>query len=228
MVVRSLGRIALSSLVVFAATGASQRARAQDSTPAATPAPPPPPTPPVPPPGYKLVPISEPAPPQTHYNVEYEQHTGDLPPGMELPYEEGRPIPPGYRVVRQVRRGLIIPGAIVTGVLWSISLTGAVAADWDNSSGFLIIPGLGPWLMLVAGGARNHCSQSQYSYSYCDDNSGLRSVLVLDALGQTAGMALLVSGLAFQRVRVLRDDVVVSLAPMARPGTHGLSLVGTF
>jgi hypothetical protein len=148
---------------------------------------------------------------------------------MELPYEEGRPIPPGYHAVRQVRRGLIIPGAIVTGVLWSLSLTGAVTADWDNSSGFLVIPGLGPWLMLVAGGASNHCpSMQSYSYSYCDDNSGLRGVLVLDALGQTAGVALLVSGLAFQRVRVLRDDVVVSLAPVARPGTHGLALVGTF
>jgi len=149
---------------------------------------------------------------------------------MELPYEEGRPIPRGYHVVRQVRKGLIIPGSIVTGVLWGLSLTGAVAADWDNSSGFLVIPGLGPWLMLIAGGASNHCSsgQTQPYYSYCDDNSGLRSVLVLDALGQTAGVALFVSGLAFQRTRVLRNDVTVSLAPIAQPGTHGLALVGTF
>src|SRR5690349_8617690 len=99
---------------------------------AQTPAsPPPPPAPP----GYKLVPIAEPPPAQTRYEVEYSQNTGDLPPGMELPYDDGQPIPRGYRLVKQARRGLVISGSIVTGVLWALSVTGATTANYHDQSG---------------------------------------------------------------------------------------------
>ena len=52
------------------------------------------------PPGYMLVPIPR-SDGQTRYDVQYPQGRGALPPGMELPYEAGDPIPPGYRLFEQ-------------------------------------------------------------------------------------------------------------------------------
>jgi hypothetical protein len=166
-----------------------------------------------PPPGYKLVPVGE-SPAETRYDVQYPQQRGALPPGMELPYTDGQTIPPGYHVIEQNRRGLIIAGSIVTGVPWIFSVTAAVAADFDNKSGFLLIPALGPWLMLAAGGG---------------DNSGVRSILTLDGLIQTGGAVMFVSGFMFPKKRLLRDDVTVGMVPMTvgRDG-HGLGVVGTF
>jgi hypothetical protein len=147
---------------------------------------------------------------------------------MELPYEEGQRIPAGYRLVERPRRGLVIAGAIVTGVLWALSTTSAVGADFDDHSGWLVVPGIGPWLMLLAGGGRDHC-QTSGTYSYCDSNSGLRAVLTLDGIGQTAGLVMFISGLAFPTKRLIRQDVTVSLLPtrVGRDG-YGLGVVGAF
>jgi hypothetical protein len=178
------------------------------------------------PPGYKLVPIDDPSA-STRYDVQYPQRRGALPPGMELPYEEGDPIPDGYRVREQKRRGLIIAGSIVTGIPWMISLTAAVAADYDNKSGFLVVPAIGPWLMLAAGGARD---EDCHGDGFCSGSrSGLRATLVLDGLMQTAGAIMFVSGFAFPRHRLVRNDVTVSFAPTTfGPQSYGLGAVGTF
>lgn len=176
-----------------------------------------------------LVPIPDGKAP-TRYDVVYPQTRGALPPGMELPYEDGDPIPPGYRLVTRNRRGLIIAGSIVAGIPWVFSVMGAVAADYDNKSGFLLVPVLGPWLMLAAGGAKDDCDPDDEAYSCTDaDNAGLRSVLVLDALIQTAGGAMFISGFAFPRKRLVRSDVTVGVTP-ARVGRdgYGLGLTGTF
>ncbi|HET9955833.1 MAG TPA: hypothetical protein VFQ61_15085 [Polyangiaceae bacterium] len=185
------------------------------------------------PPGYKLVPIEppstgEPPPASTRYDVQYPQRRGALPPGMELPYEAGRPIPPGYRVVKQTRRGLIIAGSIVTGVPWTFSVMGAVGADYDNHSGFLLVPGLGPWLMLAAGGGKDKCN-TDYDYRVCENRAGLRAVLVLDGLVQTAGVAMFVAGVAVPKLRLVRNDVTVSMLPtqLGRDG-YGLTAIGSF
>lgn len=195
--------------------------------PAAPATQPAPPASSAPPAGYKLVPIDEPSAPSTRYDVQYPQRRGALPPGMELPYEDGDPIPPGYRVREQKRRGLIIAGSIVTGIPWMISLTAAVAADYDNKSGFLVIPALGPWLMLAAGGASDKdCSGD----TFCSGSrSGLRATLVLDGLVQTAGAIMFVSGFAFPRQRLVRNDVTIGFVPTTfGPQSYGVGAVGTF
>jgi hypothetical protein len=179
------------------------------------------------PPGYMLVPVADGAP-ATNYNVQYPQGRGALPPGMELPYEEGDPIPSGYRLREQPRRGLVIAGSILVGVPWALSTTAAAGEDFDNKSGFLLVPGIGPWLMLLAGGAKDRDCTAEAIY--CDGSrSGLRAVLTLDGLVQTAGTAMFVVGLAFPRKRLVREDVTVSFAPtpMGRDG-YGIGAVGTF
>jgi hypothetical protein len=161
------------------------------------------------PPGYKLVPVSE-------------GQRG------EVPYEDGEPIPAGYQLRREARRGPVIAGSIVMGVPWMLSVTGASADDFENKSGFLLLPGVGPWLMLLAGGAKDtNCEPSR---DFCSsDNSGLRGVLVLDGLMQSTGAILLTIGLLYPREHLVPKPLGVSFVP-ARLGEHGYGLgaVGTF
>lgn len=187
---------------------------------------PPPPPPPAtdaykPPPGYKLVPLEEKKPP-------WRDSNGAEP--AELPYEDDEPIPPGYRVVERKRRGLIIAGGVVTGVAWSLSATGAVAADYEDNSGLLLIPVLGPWLMLASPGAKDECTREPGSdVEFCEDKAGLRGVLVFDGITQVAGATMLIVGLFVPSKRLVRDYETMKVVPMrlGRDG-HGLGVVGTF
>ena len=174
-----------------------------------------------------LVPIANPSSAPTSYAVQYPQARGALPPGMELPYEEGDTIPDGYRLRSQPRRGLIVAGSIVTGVPWVLSVTSAVGADFDDKSGFLLVPVVGPWLMLLAGGASD--SPCEQTIGCVQENSAEREMIVCDGLLQTAGAAMFVAGIAFPRKRLVRNDVTVSLVPaqLGRDG-YGLGAVGTF
>jgi hypothetical protein len=168
---------------------------------------------------------------ETRYDVQYPQTRGALPPGMELPYEEGDVVPEGYRVRTQPRRGLVIAGSIVGGVPWAFSVMAAVDTNFEDKTGFLLVPALGPWLMLAAGGARDEpCDDSDSFDGYCHgDNSSKRAVLVLDGLTQVAGAVMLVAGIALPRKRLIRSDVSIGLAPtpLGQNG-YGASAVGTF
>jgi len=174
-----------------------------------------------------LVPVPD-GNPQTRYDVQYPQARGALPPGMELPYEAGDPIPAGYRLRSEPRRGLVIAGSIVVGVPWVISVTAATGANFDNKSGFLLVPGIGPWLSLLAGAGKDRdCGSTS---DFCNgDRSATRATLVLDGLVQSAGAAMLIIGIAVPRKRLVRDDVTLSFVPatLGRDG-YGLGAVGTF
>ncbi len=192
---------------------------------ATAPAPPPPPGYAVPP-GYMLVPAPTPEA-QTRYDVQYPQGRGALPPGMELPYVEGEPIPPGYRLVEQRRRGLIIAGSIVLGVPWVFGVTAATAADFKDGTGLLLIPVLGPWLTLTTDVARDKpCDPGTL---VCETRAATRAVLVLDGMVQAGGAAMLVVGLFVPKKRLVRRNVIVSVAPLAvgRDG-YGLGVSGSF
>jgi hypothetical protein len=170
-----------------------------------------------PPPGYQLVPVQQqPPPPQQQ-----------RPP--ELAYTEGQAVPPGYRIVERSRKGLIIAGLVTTGVAWSFSVTAAVSADYEDNSGFLLLPVLGPWLMLATGGADDPPCSNDGDVEFCSSNAGLRGVLVLDGLVQTAGAVMFVLGVANPVKRLVREDVSLHVVPMkvGRDGS-GLGVVGTF
>ena len=207
---------------------------ASTAAPGATPAPAPAPAIP---PGYMLVPIpTAPAPaaaPQadTRYDVQYPQSRGALPPGMELPYEEGDPVPDGYRVVKQKRRGLIIAGSITTGVPWVLGVTAAVSNDFRDNTGLLLIPVIGPWAMLATDTARDgSCSSTSTSADLCTaSKAGVRGVLVLDGLVQLAGGTMFAAGMFFPRLRLVRKDVTVGFVPTTLGrGSYGLGAIGRF
>ena len=202
------------------------------TAPAATTAPAPAPPPaaqsiPVPP-GYMLVPVPSGPAAQTRYDVQYPQARGALPPGMELPYEDGDPIPPGYRLVTRKRRGLIIAGSIVTGVPWAFGVMGAVGNDFQDNTGLLLIPVIGPWALLATNTARDgNCGPTD---TICDGSkAALRSALVFDGIVQLAGASMFVAGMFFPRTRLVRSDVVVSFVPTTfGHGGYVIGALGSF
>jgi hypothetical protein len=179
-----------------------------------------------------LVPVQSGPEAQTRYDVQYPQARGALPPGMELPYEDGDPIPAGYRLVKRKRRGLIIGGLITTGIPWLFGVTAAVSNNMQDNTGLLLIPVIGPWAMLATDTARDrNCgSANTVSTDVCTSSkAGLRGVLVFDGIVQTVGASMFLVGMFVPRVRLVRSDVVVSVVPTTfGHGGYGLGAIGRF
>ena len=106
----------------------------------------------------------------------------------ELPYTEGAPVPRGYMLQEYHPRGLIIGGAVTLGVLYAISLSVASSNDFNTANGWLAVPVIGPfgWLATRKTPSYN-CGTSSYPVT-CDnaDDSGNRTAVVLDGMGQVA------------------------------------------
>ncbi len=211
--------LALAMTTSAAAAFAQTQPAPQPYPPPAQPYPPPPgqPYPPQPYPPQPYPPQPYPPPPQYVYPPQpYPQPVYQYP--ATLPYEEGRPIPQGYHTRTTVRRGLIIGGSVTFGVLYVLSLIAADAGRQDSNTGGgenklsgLYVPVIGPFITM---------SKTE---------SGSSSILLLDGLGQTAGVLMFISGFAFPKTELVRNDLgSVRVMPLMGRGQSGLSLVGTF
>jgi hypothetical protein len=207
---RLLASLPLSSLaaLLVAASAAAQ--------PAPQPTPPPQPTPTIPPglapsapPPPVAPPPAAPAPPPvaqaplvpngpwpnapqqvpSPYGAPppYAQPQGDMmrPPifPAKMDYIEGAPIPAGYRETTQPRFGLAVAGWITFGVLYTSSVItggGVMEGNRDASGAILFLPVVGP----VVGIGTLHA------------DAFASTLLVLDTLGQSAGLAMGIAAFA--------------------------------
>ena len=179
---------------------------------------------PPPPPGYAY---QYPPPPPGYA---YPAYAYQRRPPATVPYTGGS-IPQGYHLEERPRNGLIISGALVTGIPWAIGLAGVSSANFPNSSGWLVVPALGPWLTLAA----RHDSGCTYNNSsdVCFDdglNALARTALVFDGLVQTAGAVLFIIGVSSKKQVLARDftgHLQLTPAPIGRQGA-GAFLSGDF
>jgi hypothetical protein len=145
-----------------------------------------------------------------------------LGPRVITEYEEGDPIPPGYHRSTQVRKGAVIAGAVVFGVLYLLSTLVAAAAqdaspNQSNPVGALWVPGIGPFMQIA------------------NTSSAIGNwFLVVDGLGQTGGIALFIYGIASPKPILERNPVepreariVPRIIPLGRDGA-GLGFTGSF
>lgn len=134
-----------------------------------------------------------------------------------LPYEEGDPVPYGYRPDTRIRRGLVIGGAVTLGSLYLMSASfGSLASDVDSGSDDytpLYVPVLGPFITINTANSRG---------------SGT-FFLLMDGVGQSAGLAMLIAGLAAPQSVLVRNDIAeVRLSPVAvGDGQLGIGIAGT-
>lgn len=151
-------------------------------------------------------------------------------PPQELPYIEGQRVPPGYAIDEHHPRGLIIGGSVTLGVLWLLSISVASANDYSGADGWLAVPVIGPFAWLAT--KKKHSCDSSTSY-YCDNDvndSSSRTLATFDGLGQVAGAAMLIAGLAITRKNLVlvNPAAAISVAPFATSKTSGLAIVGQF
>lgn len=196
-------------------------------------------------PGYAPYPYPAPTYPMPYYYPPAAPEPEMRPTYME--YEPNKPIPPGYRLASGIRKGLVIPGSIMFGISYVISIIpGAVTQEsyeYDSSSNgvpfkpsLLFIPVLGPWIALGTVHDYTPCSSSSYSSFYCSDTDAKtdvamwRVMLIIDGFSQTAGALLVTLGIAMPwKKLVLTDSVRVQLMPVPMGhGGQGLAMLGTF
>lgn len=170
-----------------------------------------------------------------------------------LDYDPSKPIPPGYRLESGARKGLVIPGAIMFGISYGISImVGVISQDTDTyhdssndrpgvpyNSNLLLIPVLGPWLALATLHDYKYCGESTYQSSTYSSTCWARAsedrnmwslMLVFGGIVQGAGALMVTLGIAkpWQRL-VLTENVQAQLVPVPMGhGGQGLALVGTF
>jgi len=158
-----------------------------------------------PPPGYAY------PPPPPGYAYAYP--AASRPPPESMPYDGG-PVPAGYHVEERARRGMLIAGPVVLGVPYVLGLTVASSENFPNSTGWLAVPALGPWITLAArhrSGTYDCTSNSLGSSCYDNLDSSLdsttRTFLILDGVGQTLGAVFFIYGLASPKKVIARDFV---------------------
>lgn len=144
-----------------------------------------------------------------------------------LPYEEGQLVPAGYRLRSGPRKGLVIGGAIVGGAAYGFGVVGAVDSDFEDNAGYLLIPGVGPWLMLAAGSDPPEPCPTEVCADGMPDYKPL--FVVAAGLAQAVGTVLFVAGLTSKRRYLERKDLQVTVvpAPFGR-GAYGLGVIGAF
>jgi hypothetical protein len=184
------------------------------------PAPAPPAYPSVAPPAY---------PPPYAYPYAYRPAPEPPQTPKYLPYHEGEAVPQGYYLEDSVRRGPVIAGSIVFGVPYAISLSIAGGNGFDNQTGWLALPVVGPWVELAA--RHSSCSQTSNDTVACDEgeDTSVRTGLVMDGLMQVTGAVLFIWGVTSHTQRLVRDDVAsVEIVPTTVGSGYGLGAVGRF
>jgi hypothetical protein len=151
-------------------------------------------------------------------------------PPPEQTWQEGDPTPAGFHVEERPRKGLVTAGILVTAIPYGIGVMGAAAADFKNSSLWLLAPWLGPWMTL---GRRDYACGDKSDDSARDGAKCLGEVflvmgLIADGVVQTAGGVLLLTGYLTAKPTLVRDAATLRVAPMPVGTGYGLGAVGAF
>jgi hypothetical protein len=136
-------------------------------------------------------------------------------------WQEGDPVPDGYRVTQRTRTGLIVGGAVTFGVLYLLSVMGAAivhdanaAFRSNDNADALFIPGIGPFVQIA-----KTTSATGNLFN------------VIDGVAQSGGLVMLFVGLTSPKHVLVRNDLArPRIAPMPMIGANGagIGLVGQF
>jgi hypothetical protein len=150
-----------------------------------------------------------------------------------LPYRDGLPIPPGYRVEHRSANGLIAGGLVTLSVAYAAALAVGVGDNFKDGTGWTALPVVGPWAAI---GARSfHCDSDPLKANACVTNafSEVQTIAILsaDAVVQATGTVLFLAGLGSGEDELVRSDVEqgVRLTPRAVGATgFGFGFDGHF
>jgi hypothetical protein len=141
----------------------------------------------------------------------------------ELPYKEGDPIPPGYRLVSESRSHEALEAYGAFALCYTPALIVAIVANFKRPLGYLAIPIVGPALMIPDldwSGCRER--------SDCSHSGEAALIFGLDAIGQAAAVAGALSAHLSKRSKLVRSDLAWSVAPQRVGSGYGVAAVGMF
>ena len=150
-----------------------------------------------------------------------------------LPYREGLPVPPGYRVEHRGANGLIGAGLASLIISYTTAIVLGASANFKNGAGWLALPVVGPWAAI---GARSYqCANDPLLATKCVSGafSEVQTIAILsgDAVVQATGAVLLIAGLASGHDELVRSDLatIVRVSPRTI-GTsgYGIGIDGLF
>ena len=153
---------------------------------------------------------------------------------MHVPPTRDQGVPPGYELEEHTPSTPIVVGSVMMGVPYATGLGIAAAEDFANSSGWLAVPVLGPWLTLAS--RDNPCETAKDAQEFnsdvghCVAEPFVRGMLVLDGVLQATGAVVLIVGASSSEKRIVKKQeprVVAMPAPVGRTG-YGVGLLGSF
>ncbi len=170
------------------------------------------------PPPLVAQPLPAPPPPQPIYPAAPQPLYPAAPGPRTLEWEPGEPVPAGYHVTTQFRKGLVIGGAVVFGSVWLLNaLVASIGIDTNQGQAApLFVPIVGPFIAM--GTFRSLQALDTF-------------FLALDGLTQAGGAAMLIIGLAVPTHQLTRNRYASGpwILPMPMSfgaGSAGLGLVG--
>ena len=152
-----------------------------------------------------------------------------------LPYYDGLPVPPGYKVVTHPATGIIAGGLIGFSAAYGAGIVVGATQGFKNASGWLAMPVAGPWLA-VAERKYEQCKTSTVEQARACVQHAVGEVqfitfVAVDGVFQLATAFLTLAGALSSRDELIREDLVpkVSLLPPS-PGRRewALSVQGRF
>jgi hypothetical protein len=142
----------------------------------------------------------------------------------ELPYNEGQPVPWGYKVVPHARKGLVIWGVVLLAAGWSIDLIYAQGEGFRNESAWLALPIAGPFIAVAA--AKSNCGSGSSDCTITRDD---RAPLALTGVLQVAGAGMAALGIGLKTKSLIRTDLARATVVPGPIGTgYGARVVGEF
>ncbi|HVJ19615.1 MAG TPA: hypothetical protein VM686_29545 [Polyangiaceae bacterium] len=133
-----------------------------------------------------------------------------------LPYRDGLPVPAGYDVVDRPASGLLITGASLLAASYGLGLMLAAGEDFENGSGWMALPVVGPWAAIgsrsfscgpVSAQTTNQCVGDAF------DEVEKIVFIAVDGLVQATSVGLLIAGVASGEQELVRKDVKVGFVP---------------
>lgn len=148
-----------------------------------------------------------------------------------LPYRDGVPTPPGYRLEVDHNSGLALAGTVTLLLSYVAGIGLAVAEKSENGTSWLFVPVAGPWAAI---GARDITCQVQPDGEEClqvaAKEISTTTFLALDGLVQVTGVALTLAGLISKQRQFVRMDIgQLRLQPAVEAGGRmGIRATGNF
>jgi hypothetical protein len=154
--------------------------------------------------------------------------------GAQPPSAPGQDLPAGYALEEGPATTPLVIGGVTLALPYATGLGVAATQSFENGSGWLVAPVIGPWLSL--GARRDPCEGASDKKEFdsdvgkCVAEPLIRGMLVLDGVLQAAGGVMLVIGASSHETHLVKKSpppITAAPTTVGRDG-YGVAVAGRF